>query len=79
MLPPSNSPREAWAALVKQALLGKLRRANEQGARILSVCTGAFVLAEAGLLDGKLATTHWVYADRPHAFFKAVEEFLRKS
>ena len=41
-----------------------LREARARGARVLSVCTGAFLLAAAGLLDGRRAATHWQFADR---------------
>ncbi|WP_392672452.1 GlxA family transcriptional regulator [Streptomyces sp. LN785] len=58
-----------------EAALEALRRAVDRGARVLSVCSGAFVLGEAGLLDGRRCTTHWRYtADLARRFPRAVIE-----
>ncbi|MBJ3784394.1 transcriptional regulator FtrA [Devosia sediminis] len=49
---------------VPEALLTRLRAAHARGARLASICSGAFVLAATGLLDGGAATTHWRYAEK---------------
>jgi transcriptional regulator GlxA family with amidase domain len=48
---------------VPDELVTALRAAHDRGARVMSVCSGAFVLGQAGLLDDRDCTTHWSYAD----------------
>jgi transcriptional regulator GlxA family with amidase domain len=54
-------------------LVEALRAAYERGARLMSICIGAFVLAEAGLLDRRPATTHWAFADAFRARYPRVQ------
>lgn len=54
-------------------VLTALRSAAAAGTRIASICTGAFVLAQAGLLDGRPATTYWLYSTEMRERFPAVD------
>jgi len=59
-------------ALSDERLVGWIRTAAARSRRTTSVCTGAFLLARAGLLDGRRATTHWSQCDTLAAAFPAV-------
>jgi transcriptional regulator GlxA family with amidase domain len=62
-----------WPALTDERLLDWLRRAAPVVARMTSVCSGAFILAAAGLLDGKRAATHWAGCERLQRTFPRVQ------
>lgn len=57
---------------VSDGLAAYLARAGAEAQRVAGVCTGAFALAQAGLLDGRAATTHWAHARRLQEQFPAV-------
>ncbi|MDQ0379721.1 GlxA family transcriptional regulator [Amycolatopsis thermophila] len=61
------------AVPVPEEVLDELRKAAANGARLASICSGAFVLAATGLLDGLRATTHWLAADLLAQRFPEVE------
>ncbi|MCP4223896.1 MAG: transcriptional regulator FtrA, partial [Actinomycetia bacterium] len=54
-------------------LIDALLRAHASGARLLSICSGVFVLAATGLLDGQAATTHWRYTDQLQAAYPRID------
>jgi transcriptional regulator GlxA family with amidase domain len=56
-------PMSTLEGVERAAVLRWLREAHARGAHLASVCTGAFVLGEAGLLDGRQCTTHWTRVD----------------
>jgi AraC family transcriptional activator FtrA len=59
----------SWDHPVPDALVEAVKKAHSQGARIVGLCTGAFALAAAGLLDDIPSTTHWMYAHHLAARF----------
>jgi AraC family transcriptional regulator, transcriptional activator FtrA len=64
-------PAHPINAIICPEAIDVLRAAHARGAIIVSVCSGAFVLGEAGLLDGRRCTTHWKYADELQRRFPA--------
>ena len=60
-------------AAVPDALCDALRRASARGCQLLSICSGVFVLAATGLLDGRKATTHWRYIEALKTRYPAID------
>ncbi|MGC4942350.1 helix-turn-helix domain-containing protein [Kribbella sp. DT2] len=58
---------------ISPQLIEALQRAHARGARMVSICSGAFALAAAGLLDGRRATTHWRYAGQLSERYPAID------
>ncbi|GAB2569484.1 helix-turn-helix domain-containing protein [Kribbella endophytica] len=68
VVPSVKDPTE----VISPQLIEALQRAHQSGARIVSICSGAFALAAAGLLDGRRATTHWRYAGQLRERYPAI-------
>lgn len=68
----SPIPHQYWAH-VDERVLDVVRDAAERGAWLLSVCSGSFILAAAGVLDGRRATTHWMYARKMAEMYPMID------
>lgn len=58
---------------VSGKVISALQKASVRGCRIASICSGAFILAAAGLLDGQRATTHWIAASELARLYPAIQ------
>ncbi|MDT0184814.1 helix-turn-helix domain-containing protein [Microbacterium sp. ARD31] len=65
-------PRSSWTS-VDRRVADVVRRAVDRGAWVLTVCSGAFVVAASGVLDGRRATTHWMYAETMQQMYPQIE------
>ena len=65
-------PRRDWGN-VDTRVTDVVRRAVDRGAWVLSVCSGSFVIAASGVLDGRRATTHWMYADTMQRMYPSID------
>jgi AraC family transcriptional activator FtrA len=65
-------PRRSWGN-VDTRVTDVVRRAVDRGAWVLSVCSGSFVIAASGVLDGRRATTHWMYADTMQRMYPSID------
>jgi transcriptional regulator GlxA family with amidase domain len=65
-------PRQYWDS-IDPLLLDVARNAVDRGAWVISVCSGSFILAAAGVLDGRRATTHWMYAHDMAAMHPSID------
>lgn len=68
----SPTPREWWGR-VDERVLDAVRDAADRGAWVMSVCSGSFILAASGVLDGRRATTHWMYAPTMAAMYPKID------
>ncbi|MBC9930627.1 GlxA family transcriptional regulator [Chitinophaga qingshengii] len=73
IVPAMHSDKIVQVIEREQRLVDWLRQQHQQGAELASICVGAFLLGATGLLNGKVATTHWLFADRFRDMYPEVE------